>query len=63
MGQDDDRRVRAKTFQIVLEPFELLVSELAQPAGLKIQNIDQSNEMAAVLVEAVPPGAFGFDTL
>ena len=54
MCENDDRCVGAKTFYVCFEPFELLVTELAEPAGLEVKHIDQPNEMDAVLVKAVP---------
>ena len=51
--EDDNRRARSEIFHVGLEPFELLVAELSQTAGLKVQDVDQSNEMDSVLVEAV----------
>src|SRR4029077_8739471 len=56
-------RVRAKTFHVVFEPFELLIAELTQAAGLKVQNVDQGDEMDTVLIETVPARAFAFDSL
>ena len=47
------------TLQVVREPRELLSAEIAEPAGLEIDDIDQADEMHAVGVEAVPAGALG----
>src|SRR5262249_56136826 len=58
VSENDDRRFGAKSFHIRFEPIELFIAELAQTAGLELENVDQSNEMDAVLVEAVPAGAF-----
>src|SRR6266513_341096 len=63
MREDHNRRARFETFHIAFEPFELLISELPQTAGLKVKHIDQSNEMDTVLIEAIPAGAFAFDVL
>src|SRR5262249_48117647 len=63
VSENDDRRFGAKSFHIRFEPIELFIAELAQTAGLELENVDQSNEMDAVLVEAVPAGAFGVDAL
>src|SRR6266404_2969356 len=63
MSENNDRRARPKVLYVGLEPFELLISELSQTAGLEIQDVDQSNEMDAVFVEAVPARAFAFDAL
>ncbi len=37
MCEDHDRSIRAESFDIVFQPFKLIVTELAQAAGLKIQ--------------------------
>src|SRR6266403_1792378 len=63
MSENNDRRARPKVLYVGLEPFELLISELSQTAGLEIQDVDQCNEMDAVFVEAVPARAFAFDAL
>ncbi len=63
MRENHDWCVGAKAFQVVLEPFELLVAKLTQTAGLKINHVDEANEMNAVFVEAVPTGPFGVDSL
>ena len=44
--------------QIVFEPRELLGAEIAEAAGLEIDDIDQADEVHAVIVEAVPARAF-----
>ena len=61
MRENDNRGAGSKTLYVGLEPFELLVTEFSQTAGLEIQDISQPNEMDAVLVEAVPTRAFAFD--
>ena len=63
MRKDYNWSVRTQPFYIRFEPLELLVAKLAQAAGLKIKDVDQANEMNAVLVEAIPTGTFGFDAL
>ena len=63
MREDDNWRIAAEAFDVIFQPAQLLVAELSQPAGLEVKHIDQSNEMDAVLVEAVPAGALGFDAL
>ena len=62
MCEDHNRSVRAEAFQVRFEPLELLVPELAQTARLKIQDIDEANEMDAILGEAVPTRAPGVDS-
>ena len=44
---------------VVLEPVELLVAEIAEPAGLEVDDVDEADEVHAVGVEAVPAGALG----
>src|SRR5206468_7088315 len=61
--ENDNRCARSKIFHIGLKPFELVISELPQTAGLEIQDVDHSNEMDAVLIETVPARAFAFDAL
>src|SRR5262249_21315334 len=63
MREDHNRGVGAQTFYVVFEPFELVVAELAQTAGLEIQHVNQAYEMNAVLVKAVPTRAFSGDVL
>src|SRR5580693_2914133 len=57
MSKDDDRRRRRAAFDVGFEPSELLGAEVAEPAGLEIDDIDQADEMHAVGIEAVPAGA------
>src|SRR5260370_32131301 len=61
--EDNNRRVRAKVFHVALEPFQLLVAELTQAAGLKVKDVDQCNEMDTILIETVIARAFAFDAL
>ena len=63
MREDNNGRARSEIFHIVFEPLELLITELSQTPGLKIKHVDQSNEMDAVFVKAIPTGALGFDAL
>ncbi len=59
MGKKDDGRAAGAAFQIILQPFQLLVSENAKAAFLDIQDVDQPDEMHALLVEAVPTRTLG----
>ena len=61
MRKDHNWSVRTQPFYIGFEPLELLIAKLPQAAGLKIKDVDQGNEMDAVLIEAVPARAFAFD--
>jgi hypothetical protein len=58
VGEDDDGRRGGGAAEVILQPFEVLVAEIAQPAGLEIDHVDQANEVHAVIVEAVPARAF-----
>src|SRR3977135_1374755 len=61
MGEDDDRRARGLVFEIVGEPSELVGSQPSEAAGLEVNHIDETDEVHAVVVEAVPAlplGAF-----
>src|SRR5579864_3004950 len=44
---------------IILHPFQLLASQAAQTAGLQVHDVDQSDEMNAFLIKAVPACALG----
>jgi len=54
VGEDHDRCGRCKAFDVVLKPFELLISEIAKTAGLEIDHVDKADEVDAVLIETVP---------
>src|SRR5215467_10562588 len=55
--EDDNWRRRRAFLEVVLQPFELVVAEIAQAAGLEIDHVNEADEMHAVGVEAVPAGA------
>src|SRR5262249_834237 len=61
--EDDDRGRCRATLEVALQPFELLVAEIAQAAGLEIDNVDEADELRTVGVEAVPARAFGAATV
>ena len=50
---------RRAALEVVFEPVELLVAEIAEAAGFQVHDVDQADEMHAVVVEAVPAGALG----
>ena len=52
--EDDDGRAALQFGDVFLEPFELLVAEISQSAGLEVQHVDQADEMRSLLIEAVP---------
>jgi hypothetical protein len=41
----------------LLEPLELFVAERAESSGLQIHDVDETDEVDAGLIEAVPAGA------
>ena len=45
--EDDDRRAALETLDVLLEPFELLVAERAEPARLEIHDVDEADEVDA----------------
>ena len=61
--ENNYRGARSEIFHVGFEPFKLVVPKLSQTAGLEIQDINQPDEMDAVLVETVPARAFGFEAL
>ena len=54
MREHHDRLARRASPQIVLEPFELRLPELPEPAGAQVGHVVQADEVHASLVEAVP---------
>src|ERR1700757_1870742 len=56
---DDDRRRGRAAFDVALQPFKLFVAQIAQTAGLEIDDIDQADKVDTVGVEAVPACALG----
>src|SRR5580704_5306084 len=65
MGKDDDRGARRQPFDVLLHPFELVVTELGEAGGfearLEIEDVDQRDEMHPPMVETVP--AFALSAL
>src|SRR6266436_3814192 len=59
MREHDDGRAAAESLDVLLEPVELLRSEVPQATGLEVQDIDQADEVNAFVVEALPSGARG----
>src|SRR5437879_677399 len=52
--EDDDGRTAFQAGNVLLEPFELLGSEIAETAGLEIHYVHETDEVSAFLIEAVP---------
>src|SRR5690242_8081990 len=48
--EDDDGRAALEPLQILFEPLELLVPERAQAARLEIDDVDEADEVDAVVV-------------
>jgi hypothetical protein len=49
--------VDAAPLEVAFEPFELVVAEITQGAGLEINDVDELDDMHPVGVEAIPAGA------
>src|SRR5262249_55577418 len=43
----------------LLQPLQLLAAEVAEAAGLQVDDVDQPDEVRSLVVEAVPAGAPG----
>src|SRR5215471_16367402 len=54
MRENDDRRRCALSVQIVGEPRELLLTEIAHASCLKIEHIVEADEVHAAVVEGIP---------
>src|SRR6266536_1260802 len=54
VSENDDWRAVRKMLDIFLHPLQLLRPQRSQPTGLQIDDIHQSDEMHAFLIEAVP---------
>src|SRR6185503_13073445 len=59
MGEHHDRLRSRAALDVVFQPFELLGAEIAEAAGLEVDDVDQADEMHAVGVKRIPAGAFG----
>ena len=59
----NDRLGGRASFQIVLQPLELLVTEIAKAAGFEIDHIDKTDEVHAVGIKAVPARTLGATTI
>src|ERR1700681_3629116 len=55
--EHNDRRAAREMFHVALDPIQLLGAKEAKTASLQIQNVHESNEMNAAVVEAVPASA------
>src|SRR5258705_2213207 len=54
VGKDHDGRVTRATFQVVFEPFQLLLTERAEAVLLDVHDVDNPNEMDTAMVKAIP---------
>ena len=59
MGEDHQGRAAGEPLDVLLEPVELRLPEATEPARLEVEHIDQADEVDALVVEALPPGARG----
>src|SRR5439155_9696191 len=59
VGVDDDGGAGGEPGDVLLEPVELLLAQRAQPVLLEVQDVDEADEVDAVVVEALPAAAGG----
>src|SRR6266481_555361 len=52
--KDDNRGAGLEMLDVIFKPLELLVSQRAEPAGFQVHDIDQSDEVYPLLLEAIP---------
>src|SRR5262249_45011975 len=53
MREHHDRRRRRAAFEIILDPFELLFAETTHATALEIGDIDETDEVHAIGIEAI----------
>src|SRR5437660_12013815 len=49
-----DGRAVLQLFPVVFQPLELLVAQRSEPAGFQIHDVDQPDEVRALLAKTVP---------
>ena len=59
MREHHDRRAVGNGPQVIFDPFELFVAELAKAAFANVHHIVQANKVRAFVIEAEPAAAFG----
>src|SRR5205807_9206033 len=59
MGEHDNGRAAGEPLHVLLEPLELLRAEVAEPRRLEARDVDQADEVGALIIEALPSGAQG----
>jgi hypothetical protein len=63
VGEDHNRSARGLVLEIVGEPGELVGSEPPEAAGLEVDHVDETDEVHAMVVEAVPTLPLGSFTV
>jgi hypothetical protein len=58
VGEEDDRDAARKTGDISTQPIDLIGAEGAEPARFEVEDVDESDEVDAGVIEAVPAVAF-----
>src|SRR5262245_30515223 len=58
MSKHHDGRAAGKMLHIVFQPLQLLLAQATETTRLEVQDVDQANEMCALLIEAVPAATF-----
>ena len=59
MGEHHDRGGFGFPLEVVLEPFKLLGTQIAEAAALEVHHIDEADEVHAAGVERIPAGTLG----
>ncbi len=59
MGEHHEERAAGEPLHVLVEPFQLLRAEAAQTRRLEVQDVDQANEVHALIIEALPAIAGG----
>src|SRR5262249_37642077 len=54
VGEDDEGRAAGEPCDIVFEPVQLVLTEAAQARCLEVQDVDEPDEMHALVVKALP---------
>src|SRR5205085_6373261 len=54
VGKDDNRRTVTERGQVLLQPFELFLTQNSQAAGFEIGHIHQAYEVYSLLIETLP---------
>ncbi|WP_204310823.1 hypothetical protein, partial [Escherichia coli] len=59
MGEQHDRGRLRTALEVVLQPFQLLVAEIAEAAALEVDDVDEADEVDAAGVELIVARTLG----